>query len=153
MYYPETHKKMNVFQNDYETRLKEWHNLKESVINLDTQSKCVQIDNWWQKAPIVTHYLHTHSISTWPDPWELLVENEYCYVARALGMCYTLYMTDVKDFEMANAVDQMGNDVVLVLVDNAKYILNYWPDTVLNNCLQDFTIKKTLDLAVLLQKL
>jgi hypothetical protein len=144
---------MNAFQYDYETRLQQWNQLRSSVHDLTTLDKCTQIDDFWQNVPLVNHHLHISDTKNWPDPWELLVENNYCYIARALGMCYTLYMTNVKDFEMDIATDQMGNDVVLVLVDNAKYILNYWPDTVLNNCLQDFTIKKTLDLAVLLQKL
>jgi hypothetical protein len=144
---------MNPFQLNYETRLSSWHALKAEVAPAELQVKCQSIDNWWQRAPLVAHYLHTHDIQSWPGPWELLVENTYCEVARALGMCYTLYMTGTQDFELVEATDNMGNDVVLVLVDRAKYILNYWPDTVLNNCLQDFSIKKQIDLAVLVQKL
>jgi hypothetical protein len=144
---------MNIFQLDYDTRLKEWYNLKQKLIDVNIENKVIMIDNWWQKAPLVNHYLHTHDIVNWPDPWELLVENEYCLVARALGMCYTLYMTDVKDFQLVEATDHLGNDVVLVLVDSAKYILNYWPDTVLNNTLKEFDIKRTIDIGTLLQKL
>jgi hypothetical protein len=144
---------MNIFQLSYEIRLKAWHDLKESVIDLPLLEKCIQIDDFWQKTPLVNHYLHTFDIDNWPNPWELLVENQYCYVARALGICYTLHMIGEKKFELVEAVDNMGNDVVLVLVDDAKYILNYWPNTVVNNCLQDFTITRSINLNRLLEKL
>ena len=144
---------MNVFQTEYEARLQNWHNLKEKIRNLETQEKCILVDNWWQNAPVVNYFLHISDVVNWPDPWELLVENSYCYIARALGMCYTLYMTGVNDLVLVEASDNMGNDVILVLVDDAKYILNYWPDTVVNSCLQDFKIKRNIDIAILLQKL
>lgn len=143
---------MNIFQIEYETRLQSWHDLKEDVINSDLKTKCIKIDDWWQKAPVVTHYLHTKDTSNWPDPWELLVENLYCNVAKALGMCYTLYMTDEKDFRMVNATDDMGNDVVLVLVKN-QYILNYWPNTLETNNLKNFTIKDEIIIQNLLERL
>lgn len=144
---------MNLFQIDYESRLQGWFDLKQEAKTLELSESCVKIDNWWQKAPLVPHYLHIHDTHNWPGPWDLLVENTYCYIARGLGICYTLYMIGVKDFELVQATDNMGNDVVLVLVDRAKYILNYWPETVVNNNLQDFSIKKSIDIAPLLQQL
>lgn len=144
---------MNIFQSDYETRLQSWYNLKQQVKELDLKEKCIEIDKWWQKVPLINRHLHTMDTETWPSPWELLVENTYCEVARALGMCYTLYMTNVFDIELVEASDQMGNDVILVLVDSAKYILNYWPNTVVNNCLQDFRVKRIINIQTLLQKL
>jgi hypothetical protein len=62
-------------------------------------------------------------------------------------------MSGIDDVKIVEATDSFGNDVVLVLVDNAKYVLNYWPDTVVNNCLQDFTVKKHIDIATLLKKI
>jgi hypothetical protein len=144
---------MNIFQTEYESRLQSWHDLKEETKDIEIQDCCIKIDSWWQQAPLIQHYLHIHDIYNWPDPWELLVENTYCEVARALGMCYTLYMISIKDFELVEATDNLGNDVVLVLVDHAKYVLNYWPETVVNNNLQDFSIKKLINIASLLQKI
>lgn len=144
---------MNVFQGPYETRLVSWHDLRLSLIDADIKTKCISVDAWWQQAPYINHYLHTQDLSSWPDPWELLVDNTYCTVAKALGMCYTLYLTGIKDIEMVEASDQQGNDLVLVLVDHAKYVLNYWPDTVVNNRLNDFTIHKYIDLTPTLKKL
>ena len=137
---------INVFQLNYDTRLRSWYELRTKIESLDTQTKCVEIDNWWQKAPLVNHHLHILDTNAWPGPWDLLVENTYCTVARALGMCYTLLLTGEKDIELVEATDKAGDDVVLVLVDNAKYILSYHPGTVLSNTLSEFTVKRTVSI-------
>ena len=111
------------------------------------------IDDWWQKAPLINHYLHLYDMENWPDPWVLLAENSYCTVARALGICYTLLLVGLEDVKLVEATDEQGYDVVLVLVDNAKYILNYWPDTIVNNSLTNFTIKREFDITQLKQKI
>lgn len=142
---------MNVFQSSYAVRLNSWHQLRESLKNESLLTMCIEVDKWWQFAPFVSHYLHTHDIKSWPDPWELLVDNTYCSVAKALGMCYTLYLMGITDIEMVEARDRQGTDVVLVLVDHAKYVLNYWPDTIVNNKLNDFSIIRPIDIQPLLQ--
>jgi hypothetical protein len=144
---------MNVFQLNYDSRLRSWYELRTAVESLDTKNKCIEIDKWWQKAPLVNHYLHILDIETWPGPWDLLVENTYCTVARALGMCYTLSLVGITDIKMVEATDRMGEDLVLVLVDNAKYVLNYWPDTVISNNSIDFTVKRNINITDLNKKL
>ena len=138
---------MNVFQLNYDARLRSWYELRENISGKDTKNKCIEVDNWWQKAPLVTHHLHLLDSESWPGPWDLLVENTYCTVARALGICYTLLLLGITDIEIVEATDANGEDVVLVLVDSAKYVLNYWPDTVVNNCSTDFTIKRHVNMA------
>jgi hypothetical protein len=144
---------INVFQQNYDTRLRSWYELRKKIESLDTETKCVEIDHWWQDAPLVNHHLHILDSNNWPGPWDLLVENTYCTVARALGMCYTLLLAGEKDIELVEATDKTGDDVVLVLVDNAKYILSYWPDTVLSNSLTEFTIKRHVDISHIQSKL
>ena len=144
---------MNIFQSTYEARLQDWFQLRKSVINLPIAQQCITIDEWWQRAPLVTHHLHPLDMENWPDPWELLSENTYCEVARALGMCYTLLLLDISDVEMVLATNNIGEDVVLVLVDNAKYILNYWPNTVVNNNLRDFKVVSKIDLDKIIKKI
>lgn len=137
---------MNVFQLNYEARLSDWYDLRVRLEDSSLEEKCVEIDKWWQKAPLVNHHLHILDSENWPDPWQLLVENTYDTVARALGICYTLLLLDITDVEIAEATDNMGDDVVIVLVDNAKYLLNYHPNTVLSNTLNDFNIKRKVSI-------
>ena len=144
---------MNVFQLNYDARLKSWYELRSNITSLDTKNKCIEIDKWWQQAPLVNHHLHILDSDNWPGPWDLLVENTYCTVARALGMCYTLLLTGVTDIVLVEATDTQGEDMVLVLVDSAKYVLNYWPDTVVNNNSNDFSIKRHIDVSSIKLKL
>ena len=68
-------------------------------------------------------------------------------------MIYTLAMLDTKNIELVEAKDDNSNEVVLVLVDNAKYVLNYWPDTVVNNDINDFVITRSLNISPLYSKI
>jgi hypothetical protein len=144
---------MNVFQLNYDTRLSSWYKLREKLEDSDVKTKCIEVDKWWQNAPLVNHHLHLLDSENWPGPWDLLVENTYCTVARALGMCYTLLLIGISDIEIVEATDSSGEDVVLVLADSAKYVLNYWPDMVVNINSTDFTIKRRISVANLQKKL
>jgi hypothetical protein len=144
---------MNVFQLNYNTRLQNWYDLRQTLQNADNATKCLEIDNWWQPAPLVNHYLHPHEVEVWPGPWELLNDNEYCQLARGLGMIYTLLLLGIKDIDFCLGKDDNNEDVALVLVDNAKYIMNYWPDTVISNTLKDFKIVSNIDLKTIITKI
>lgn len=143
----------NVFQSNYDARLKSWYDLRAKVESFDIREKCVEIDAWWQHAPMVNHYLHPKDTLNWPGPWELLVDNTYCTITRGLGICYTLVLTGVEAIDFCQGKDDNDEDVMIVLVDNAKYILNYWPDTVLNNCLEDFTVTHRIDISGVIKKI
>lgn len=144
---------MNVFQLNYDSRLQNWYDLRQKLQNADTATKCIEIDNWWQSAPLVNHYLHPHELDTWPGPWELINDNEYCPLARGLGMIYTLLLTGITDVDFCVGKDDNDEDVALVTVDNAKYVLNYWPNMVVNINLQNFKITSSLDLNKIKTKL
>jgi len=144
---------MNVFLSDYYARLRNWHELRTSLKDADIQTICVEIDRFWQKCPMSNHYLHPADIEDWPDPWNLLNDNNYCEYARALGMLYTLMLLGVQDIDFVDAIDDNANEVVLVMVDNAKYVMNWCPESVLNTDLTEFKIMKRIDIGVLAKKI
>lgn len=143
----------NVFQCSYEDRLGSWYMLRQSLVYEDLKTRCINIDEWWQWAPEVSRYLHTHDVYSWPDPWELLVDNTYCPVARALGMCYTLKILGEESIEMVHATNKQGVELILVLVDSGKYIMNYWPNTVESNKITDFDITRTINISPALSRI
>lgn len=79
---------MNPFQLPYVERLQSWIKLRESIADSTTLERCVAVDAWWQHAPLVNHYLHIHDMGNWPDPWQLISDNEYCPVALPNWMEY-----------------------------------------------------------------
>ena len=144
---------MNVFQLNYESRLKSWYDLRKSLEDSDIKTSCLAIDIWWQRAPLVNHYLHPNDIDNWPGPWELLVENNYCQIARGLGMVYTLQLVGIKDIDFCLAIDDNSEECALVMVDSAKYICNYYPNTVISNSLNDFTMASHIDMTKINKKI
>lgn len=141
---------MNPFQLNFSERLQSWVDLRHNLINLPFDQQCVQVDEWWQRAPLISHYLHPDEMGEWPDPWELLNENTYCQVARALGICYTLKCLGHTDIELIQANDDVEDNI---LVRCGKYILNYHPNSVLNISLSDFSIIKKYNLDSILTKI
>lgn len=143
----------NVFQLNYEARLKSWYDLRKSLEDSDIKTICLEIDKWWQRAPLVNHYLHQTDIDNWPGPWELLVENNYCQLARGLGMVYTLQLVGIKDIDFCIAIDDNSEEYPLVMVDSAKYICNYYPNTVISNSLKDFKVVSHVDMTKINKKI
>jgi len=143
----------NVFQLNYEARLKSWYDLRKSLEDSDIKTSCLAIDNWWQKAPLVNHHLHPNDIDNWPGPWDLLVENNYCQIGRGLGMVYTLQLVGIKDIDFCLAIDDNSEECALVMVDSAKYICNYYPNTVISNSLNDFTVASHIDMTKINKKI
>lgn len=143
----------NLFQNSYDTIFKQWYRMRTALEEKDIQTQCVEVDKWWQAAPLVNHYLHADLVEEWPNPWELISDNHYCPIARGLGMFYTLYLLGIRDIAFVQAKDYNSEDVTLILVDHAKYILNYWPNTVVNNNLQDFKVVKEIDTLPIIKKI
>lgn len=133
--------------------MREWYSIRESLVGSEVKNICATVDKFWQRCPLVNHYLHPADIVDWPNPWELIYDNNYCKYARGLGMVYTLLLLGVKDIDFIDAIDDNSENVCLVLVNNAKYVLNYHPDSVLNTSLSDFTHIKYLDLTPLTQKI
>jgi hypothetical protein len=131
---------MNVFQSTYEHRLRDWKQLRSKIKTLSIEQQCIEIDKWWQAAPFVKHHLSWSDSNNWSDPWTLLSENTYCSLTKAVGMCYTLLLTEVDSIELVVAKDSLCEEHYLVLVDKSKYILNYHPNTVISNVLTSFEI-------------
>jgi hypothetical protein len=55
-------------------------------------------------------------------------------------------LTGIKDIDFCLGKDDNNEDVALVMVDRAKYVLNYWPNMVVNINLKNFKITDSLSL-------
>lgn len=68
-------------------------------------------------------------------------------------MCYNLLMIGVDNIKLVTATDSQAEEHYLVLVDGAKYVLNYWPDSVLNTPLNEFTIIRSIPIESIQNKI
>jgi len=113
---------------DFGDRLSEWRNLRYRCQSLD---QCMlTINDWWWQAPMVNHYLHWDDYQKWPTPWELLADNIFCDLARAVGILYTVSMLERTDIADISIVQTKRYN--LVQVNAGKYILNWCPGEILN---------------------
>ena len=83
----------------------------------------------------------------------MLSENTYCLLTRAIGQVYTLVMSGIDDVRLVIATDNQAEEHYLVLVEGSKYVMNYWPNSVLSTSPADFTILKDLSLEPILNKI
>ena len=114
----------------YADRLQSWNLLRDRCRDLPLDSALITINRWWSSVPVTVRTMIWEDHPDWPDPWRLLAQDRLCDLARALGMLYTVVMTEhVEIFHCRLAQTDHDN---LVLVNQGKYILNWHPDQVLN---------------------
>jgi hypothetical protein len=130
-----------------------WHKLREANQNTPLDQCLLAVNDWWQQCPWVPYYLHWDDLEQWPDPWDLLADNHFCSLAKALGIVYTLHMmerSDITTVELAINGDSGDN---LVLVNEGKYILNWEEGQLLNITSQVVNIKKSVDSRAVTKKI
>jgi DNA-binding MltR family transcriptional regulator len=136
----------------YQERLADWYNLRQAANALELEQQLKLINDWWFRAPIVNRVVTWDDPTRWPSPWDLLVNNGYCDLARALGIVYTLLLLDRQLYTDLEIIST-GQDN-LVQIDHGKYILNWAPGEVLNINSTPFTVLQrinSIDLASFLQ--
>lgn len=119
-----------IWPGDFDARLRSWRDLRDQCHGLDAYHALTSINDWWWRCPISNHYLHWDDWQNWPDPWQLLADNIYCDLARALGIVYTVEIMDRPDITDCYLVQDRDHN--LVLVDQGKYILNWSPGEIVN---------------------
>jgi len=111
-----------------EERLAEWKEFRTYIGCFPFDEAVKKVVNYWSMAPFVTHYLNLDG-SNWPGPWDLLAGGMYDNLAIALGMGYTLQLSNHGDHHTFNIVrlqDTVSSEVFnVVMVDDGKYVLNF----------------------------
>lgn len=124
-------------------RLRCWHDFRKSISQKNFEEALKDTEHLWSYAPYVAHYLTTDNLKIWPGPWELIYENYYCNLAKALGIVYTLYLSshrpeiEIRIYNDPSTKEQYN----LVFVDKGKYVLNYVHDEVVNKTHVDPNLK------------
>lgn len=130
-----------------------WYHLREANQTNPLEQCLLSVNDWWQRCPWVPYYLHWDDMDDWPDPWDLLSDNHFCSLAKALGIVYTLHMierSDITCVELAVNGDSADN---LVLVNKGKYILNWSEGQLLNITSPVVNIKRSVDSRAVTKKI
>lgn len=113
----------------YEDRLLDWHRFRTSCKGLQLTEQLKMINQWWQKVPLVNHYLSTYDYQDWPNPWDILADNNYCQLTKCICIGYTLLLVGGDNHKIAIAQDRNGEHYLIV---NDEWILNYDPNSPIN---------------------
>lgn len=114
----------------FQGRLRSWTQLREHSQTQPLDICIRAINSWWFQYPWTAYLLHWDDREQWPDPWQLLEEPRLCGLARGLGILYTIAMTDHPLLTDAVLIESQDNNLVLVVEE--KYILNWYPDQIVN---------------------
>lgn len=120
----------DVFGND---RLIAWRDFRDS---LETSEHPLEdVAELWSRAPFVSAYLDPQKPSEWPDPWHLILDLRLDDLAIALGMLYTIKLTqrfmDTKCEIHTSMLSEKSEPSYLLIVDG-KYVLNFEYKSVLD---------------------
>jgi hypothetical protein len=117
-------------------RLDRWKQFRKRLGTLPLESALAECVDFWQKAPFTPYYLEHADQTNWPDPWQLVYENYYCDLAKALGIVYTLHLSEHgTNLEMSIRVYQdtaSRGQYNLAWIDQGKYVLNFISDEIVN---------------------
>lgn len=108
-------------------RLTCWKKFRESLETSTTPLEDTAL--LWSKAPFVSNRLSLNP-STWPDAWQLIIDGEFDSLGLALGILYTLQLTErFKDTQFEIHMYQLEKNKEFILVMN-NMVLNWEPRTV-----------------------
>ena len=123
-------------------RILEWRVWRQGLNKLSWEDSLKEVNSAWSLAPRVNHYLTPDIPDEWPNPWELINDNIYCDLSIALGMYYTIALTDHILADTAKIEIYKTNEgwINLCSVEHGLYMLNYFPFNIVNKSI--FPIKE-----------
>ena len=118
------------------SRLKCWKNLRFKIDQLPLEEALQETVEFWQSCPWTAFYLDQEKPSSWPNAWDLIIDNYYCDLAKVLGIVYTLNLSEHgKNLEVEVRVytdPKTGYQYCIAYLDQGKYVLNLIDNQILN---------------------
>lgn len=126
-------------------RLSGWKRLRNSMNGMSITDALDKCSDFWNTAPFTPFYLDYQNVEKWPNPWELLTENCYCDIARALGIIYTIHLCEHGkqfDIKLRVYIDNVGTGYYynLVWINDGQYILNLFDETISKDDINNMTL-------------
>ena len=127
-----------MFNKSFVEKIKMWRELR---IQLETAENPFDLVlDFWKMAPVITIATDPYDKNTWPDPWEMIRQNEYCEFMKILAIFYTLQLTDRfsrSDFEIHIFLDnEESKTIYLLSVD--KNSIGYYNESYIKRVTSDF---------------
>jgi len=129
---------INPFLLTPKNRLENWKSLRGLLPTLSEQEQLKKVACYWAQAPLSKFAYDPERPDTWPTPWEMIYEGDWCKMSVAIGMEFTLRLSGWAP-DRLNLVlikDYDRSDLFFILKIDDKFVLNYdyekvseYPDT------------------------
>lgn len=121
-----------------EGRLRHWKDFRLSLDeNMTDEEHLDSTMKYWNQYPVVNRYIDPYEPETWPTPWELIYENDFCRSTLAYMMEQTLllskdgrWLEDRLQLKYIND-EELGMEFIILVIDN-KHVINYDHDQIFN---------------------
>lgn len=110
--------------------LKNWKELRNSLsVGMTDMEQMTAVVSYWSKAPIMARSLNWDGPKEWPDPWKLIFDGDFDESSVALGMFYTLLLSDdgrwnTSRLSLILVLDRERQAQRLVLEVDSRWLLN-----------------------------
>jgi len=107
-----------------------WKELRKKLINdLSDQEHLRLVNNFWSKVAISVRVIDWDCPETWQDPWQFINDFKFDESSAALGMFYTLLLSEDKRWttdrlRLVLAKDPIQSIQRIILEVDKKWILN-----------------------------
>jgi sugar phosphate isomerase/epimerase len=126
-------------------RLADWRNFRKSITEIPELDQFNAVVNYWSRAPLKNIAYDIEDIENFPTPWEMIYAGDWCRNSIAIGMEFTLRLAgiDEKRLELRMINDSTISDMMLTVVIDSNYVLNYdWGHVFIGNLSKDAKIIK-----------
>lgn len=110
-----------MFNKKFEDRLAIWSDFRNSLSHSDDPIQ--DTIDFFNNAPLVSIATDPWDKNTWPTPWQIIQENNYCEFVKLLAICYTLQLSD--------CLTDTPFEIYIASNDNNRYYLLYVNDLVI----------------------
>lgn len=107
-------------------RLAAWKQFRDTLETSKTPFE--DVAELWSHAPFVSPYLNYQNPDSWPDPWHLVLDSRLDELAIALGMLYTIKLTERfadTNCKVYRVKEPLAKEHCYALVVDNQYVLNY----------------------------
>ena len=117
-------------------RIARWRDFRKSLDDLPLADAVQAVAEFWHSCPYQPYYLDPADPESWPTAWDLIAENYYCDLAKALGIVYTIQFTqhgNTLDVEIHIYNDPVTGYVYqLPVLAKGKYVVNFIDNKIVN---------------------
>jgi hypothetical protein len=118
---------MNPFLTSPRERLALWKTLRLSLASMSEAEQLAAVAKFWAQAPLHKFAYDVERPETWPSPWEMINDGEWCARSVGIGMEFTLRLGGWNPERLTLHLirDLDRSDMMFVVEIDDKYYLNY----------------------------